>query len=241
MPDGTFIANQPTKPLMNTNTSQVPTSTVNGIANKTAVVPREFTPNINKPLAIGEKGALTPAEANKYLGENMNKQDTLRQKAADVSVKAAEGDKGAQVELQEIKEILSGLVQRYEAAQEIEAELNSAKSPVDAGVESMATKLGRSRAEMQFGGVNREKRDKEAADRFYGPEKKDQETQKTTTSKGELNVSFTPISVDIKGALETASDALNEKMTDAIKQAVEQLAPGIISKIYGPPRDKAKT
>ena len=36
-------------------------------------------------------------------------------------------------------------------------------------------------------------------------------------------------------------DELNEKMTDAIKQAVEQLAPGIISKIYGPPRDKAKT
>lgn len=239
LPDGTFIANQPTKPLMNTNTSQVPTSTVNGIANKTAVVPREFTPDINKPLAIGEKGALTPAEANKYLGENMNKQDTLRQKAADVSVKAAEGDKGAQVELQEIKEILSGLVQRYEAAQEEKTLLDSAQSPVDAGVESMAKKLGRSRAEMQSTGVNEEQRMKAAADRALGPERT--KGNQTSTSKGEVNVSFTPISIDIKGAVETASDALNEKMTDAIKQAIEQLAPGIISKIYGPPRDKAKT
>lgn len=56
-----------------------------------------------------------------------------------------------------------------------------------------------------------------------------------------MNVSFTPISVDIKGAVETANDELSQKMTDAIKQAVEQIAPGIISKIYGPPRDSAKT
>ena len=237
LPDGTFIANQPTKPLMNTNTSQVPTSTVNGAANQVAA--REFTPDINKPLAIGEKGALTSAEAGKYLGANMSKQDSLRQKAADVSVKAAEGDKGAQVELQEIKEILSGLVQRYEAAQEEKTLLDSAQSPVQAGVESMAQKLGRSRAEMQFGDVNRERRDKEAADRALGP--KENKGNQTSTSKGEVNVSFTPISIDIKGAVETASDALNEKMTDTIKQAIEQLAPGIISKIYGPPRDKAKT
>lgn len=237
LPDGTFIANQPTKPLMNTNTSQVPTSTVNGAANQVAA--REFTPNINKPLGIGEKGALTPAEADKYLSANMSEQDSLRQKAADLSVKAAGGDKGSQVELQKTKEKLSGLSERYKSAEETKTTLGYQERPVQAGAESMAQKLGRSRAEMQFGDVNRERRDKEAADRALGP--KENKGNQTSTSKGEVNVSFTPISIDLKGSIETANDELNEKMTDAIKQAVEQLAPGIISKIYGPPRDKAKT
>jgi TP901 family phage tail tape measure protein len=237
LPDGTFIANQPTKPLMNTNTSQVPTSTVNGAANQVAA--REFKPNINKPLGIGEKGALTPAEADKYLSANMSEQDSLRQKAADLSVKAAKGDKGSQVELQKTKEKLSGLSERYKSAEETKTTLGYQERPVQAGAESMAQKLGRSRAEMQFGDVNRERRDKEAADRALGPQ--ENKGNQTSTSKGEVNVSFTPISIDLKGSIETANDELNEKMTDAIKQAVEQLAPGIISKIYGPPRDKPKT
>jgi hypothetical protein len=226
-----------TKTLMSMNTSQVPTSTVNGTANQVAA--REFTPNINKPLGIGEKGALTPAEADKYLSANMSEQDSLRQKAADLSVKAAGGDKGSQVELQKTKEKLSGLSERYKSAEETKTTLGYQERPVQAGAESMAQKLGRSRAEMQFGDVNRERRDKEAADRALGP--KENKGNQTSTSKGEVNVSFTPISIDLKGSIETANDELNEKMTDAIKQAVEQLAPGIISKIYGPPRDKAKT
>jgi hypothetical protein len=214
-----------------------PTSAVNGMANQVAA--REFTPNINKPLGIGQKGALTSGEADKYLGANMSEQDSLRQKAADLSVKAAKGDKGSQAQLQETKEKLSGLSERYKSAEGTKSTLAYGERPVEAGAESMAKKLGRSRAEMQSSGVNEQQRMKEAADRALGPQ--ENKGNQTSTSKGEVNVSFTPISIDLKGSIETANDELNEKMTDAIKQAVEQLAPGIISKIYGPPRDKAKS
>ena len=226
-----------TKTLMSIDTSKVPTSTVNGAANQ--VAGREFTPDINKPLAIGEKGALTSGEADKYLGANMSEQDALRKKAADLSVKAAGGDKGSQAQLEQTKEKLSGLSERYKSAEETKSTLAYGERPVEAGAESMAKKLGRSRAEMQSTGVNEEQRMKAAADRALGTEKT--KGNQTSTSKGEVNVSFTPISIDLKGSIETANDELNEKMTDAIKQAIEQLAPGIISKIYGPPRDKAKT
>ena len=226
-----------TKTLMSIDTSKVPTSTVNGAANQVAA--REFTPDINKTLAIGEKGALTSGEADKYLGANMSEQDALRKKAADLSVKAAGGDKGSQAQLEQTKEKLSGLSERYKSAEETKSTLAYGERPVEAGAESMAKKLGRSRAEMQSTGVNEEQRMKAAADRALGPEKT--KGNQTSTSKGEVNVSFTPISIDLKGSIETANDELNEKMTDAIKQAIEQLAPGIISKIYGPPRDKAKT
>lgn len=203
------------------------------------IAQREFTPNLEQPLTIGQRGALTSAEAEKYKTANMAEQDKLRDQAAKLSYKAQGGDSTAKAELEQTKEKISKLSERYKGAEGVAQTLAYSERPVQAGAESMAQKLGRTRAEMQFGDVNRERRDKEAADRFYGPEKKQQ--QKSSTSKGEVNVSFTPISVDIKGAIETANDELSQKMTDAIKQAVEQIAPGIISKIYGPPRDTAKT
>ena len=90
------------------------------------------------------------------------------------------------------------------------------------------------------------------ADQGQKTEKLTQATEKLTTtmekvattqqqSQNAVNVTFTPISVDVKGSIQTANSEVNQKMMDAIKQAVEQLAPGIISKIYGPPRDTART
>lgn len=225
------------KPLFSEKetTAGIPTSPVNNMT-KQAVAAREFTPNINKPLGIGQKGALTSAEADKYLSANMKEQDSLREQAGTLSTKQ---DKPSQQALSETKQKLSDLSERYKSAEETKTTLAYGERPVQAGAESMAQKLGRSRAEMQFGDVNRERRDKEAADRALGPQ--ENKGNQTSTSKGEVNVSFTPISIDLKGSIQTANDELNEKMTDAIKQAVEQLGPGIISKIYGPPRDKAKS
>ncbi|NBW14675.1 MAG: hypothetical protein EBR82_42415 [Caulobacteraceae bacterium] len=54
-------------------------------------------------------------------------------------------------------------------------------------------------------------------------------------SKNELTVTFTPISVDVKGAVESQNNELSEKLMKAITDAVEQLAPGIIAKLKGPP------
>jgi TP901 family phage tail tape measure protein len=63
----------------------------------------------------------------------------------------------------------------------------------------------------------------------------DKNTKATTESKSEVNVAFTPISVEVKGSIETASDQLSQKTMDAIQKAVEQLAPGIMAKLKGPP------
>jgi TP901 family phage tail tape measure protein len=210
------------------------TSTVAGTnqAQKT-IAKREFSPDINQTLGIGTKGALTSAEAEKYKAANMAEQDRLRQQEANLSVKAAKGDTTAKTELEQTKNKISKLGERYKGAEGIAQTLAYGERPVKAGAESMAEKVGRTRAaEMQSatqqGGRGRQQEETKSK----GSEK---------TSKGEVNVSFSPISVDIKGSVETANDELSQKMTDAIKQAVEQIAPGIISKIYGPPRDSGKT
>lgn len=210
------------------------TSTVAGTnqAQKT-IAKREFSPDINQALGIGAKGALTSAEAEKYKAANMAEQDRLRQQAADLSVKAAKGDTTAKAELEQTKNKISTLGERYKGAEGIAQTLAYGERPVKAGAESMAEKVGRTRAIEMQSAIQQGTRDRRPE------ETKSKESQKT--SKGEVNVSFTPISVDIKGSVETANDELSQKMTDAIRQAVEQIAPGIISKIYGPPRDSAKT
>jgi len=62
-------------------------------------------------------------------------------------------------------------------------------------------------------------------------------TKATTESKSEVNVAFTPISVEFKGSIETANDELSQKTMDAIQKAVEQIAPGIMAKLKGPPTE----
>lgn len=196
---------------------------------------REFSPDISQPLGIGAKGALTSAEAEKYKTANMAEQDRLRKQAADLSIKAAKGDSTAKAELEQTKNKISNLSERYKGAEGIAKTLAYGERPVAAAAESMVEKVGRTRAAEMQSAIQQGERDRRPEER------KTKEAEKTTTSKGEVNVSFTPISVDIKGAIETANDELSQKMTDAIKQAVEQIAPGIISKIYGPPRDSSKT
>lgn len=168
------------------------------------------------------------AAAQAGIAENTKQQQDLLARRSAIANKT---DPASVKEKEKLDEQLKSLRERNAQAKENLGKLKSQDNPVKAAEE---------RAKGQPSGATSQVNQGEKTERLAAATEKLTETMSQATTaqkefKNEMNVTFTPLSVDVKGTIETANDELSQKMMVAITKAVEEIAPGIIAKIKGPP------
>lgn len=175
------------------------------------------------PAALKQTTGLTGADVKDYLGANESQQQTLmnQRKALEGKTDAESNRKRALLDNQ-----VNALRDRNANAQQIQEKVGMQENPVK-----------EVQRQQEKGRPNQEKLTQAIQENTQSQK---EESKKQETSKGQMNVSFTPLSVEVKGSIETASDELSKKMMDAVKKAVEEISPGILAKIYGPAKEQKK-
>ena len=166
---------------------------------------------------------LTGSDVQNYLGANQSQQQTLMNQR-----KALEGKTDAESnrKRESFDNQINTLRSRNAGAQEIQGKVGMQENPVK-----------EIQRQQQKGMPTQEKLTQAVQE---NTQVQKEQTKKQETSKGEMNVSFAPLSVEVKGSIETASDELSKKMMDAVKKAVEEISPGILAKIAGPMKNGRK-
>ncbi|NBW08833.1 MAG: hypothetical protein EBR82_12490 [Caulobacteraceae bacterium] len=175
------------------------------------------------PPPLKQTTGLTGAGVQNYLGANESQQQTLmsQRKALEGKTDAESNRKRTLLDNQ-----INTLRTRNAGAQEIQGKVGMQENPVK-----------EVQRQQQKGMPTQEKLTQAVQE---NTQVQKEQSKKQETSKGEMNVSFTPLSVEVKGSIETASDELSKKMMDAVKKAVEEISPGILAKLYGPAREAKK-
>jgi TP901 family phage tail tape measure protein len=188
--------------------------------------------DISQPFAV--KPTTTTGDAAAYLGANATAQKDILAKRQGLEGKT---DQESQRQRALLDEQLKSLRERSAKAEEAKREIGTREDPVKAAAEKVKGRPETPREEKQLSDIlQRLTTSIESLDKAFSTEaNKPAGGANGSTTNGNIGVTFTPISVDIKGSVETENNELNAKMMAAITQAVEQIAPGILAKLKGPP------
>ena len=175
--------------------------------------------------------------------QNLSRQAEVEASARDLNMQAFQGTPGAKEEYQAAQKELQDLKQQQTQYQKEYQALNNpqATNASSSTEKSNQPQKGRpEKSQKEETGLSamlnafKELQDSVKTLANAG-EKIGKETAEKPESTGEIGVTFTPITIDVKGSIETENNELNDKMMAAITKAVEQIAPGILSKLKGPP------
>ena len=177
---------------------------------------------IGTPLA--NTPTTTTGQVKEYTDQNNSKQQQLLQQR---NALAGKNDPESKRQLKQLDQNLNTLRDQQKTAGTAGKEAGMRERPAQE-IERQQKGRPLSSNQNDQGQTDQTKKSTEATEK---------NTKATSESKSEVNVAFTPISVEFKGSIETANDELSQKTMDAIQKAVEQIAPGIMAKLKGPPTE----